>query len=184
MDWYQSIFELIDMRSFSNLWFWIALAVTWSSVSHRVLGVPWDMATRARKAARRRGPDDPETDAERDFEDMVRIATGRILFIAEQSGTLLTGFLGFVLTTLCLLGFVYRNEFAQALFLLGLPLSLVGLLSVGSARVIRDRALSGEALFLRMYRHRMITQVIGTFAIFATAMWGMLQNMSINPLSG
>ncbi|MEC7258626.1 MAG: component of SufBCD complex, partial [Pseudomonadota bacterium] len=49
MDWYSSIFELIDMRSFSNLWFWIALAVTWSTTSHWVLGVPFDMVNRARR---------------------------------------------------------------------------------------------------------------------------------------
>ncbi len=29
MDWYATVFELIDMRSFSNLWYWIALAVVW-----------------------------------------------------------------------------------------------------------------------------------------------------------
>ena len=49
MDLSQTIFELIDMRSFSNLWFWIALAVVWSSASHWVLGVPWDMALRAKR---------------------------------------------------------------------------------------------------------------------------------------
>ena len=49
MDWYQTIFELIDMRSFSNLWYWIVLAVLWSSVSHWVLGVPFDMVQRAKR---------------------------------------------------------------------------------------------------------------------------------------
>ena len=29
MDLADTIFEVIDMRSFSNLWFWIALAVVW-----------------------------------------------------------------------------------------------------------------------------------------------------------
>ncbi len=47
------IFDLIDMRSFSNLWYWIALAVTWSSTSHWVLGVPFDMVLRARRKAAR-----------------------------------------------------------------------------------------------------------------------------------
>ena len=65
MDWYGTVFELIDMRSFSNLWYWIALAVTWSSASHWVLGVPWDMAIRARKGQ--------GAQAMHDFEDMVRI---------------------------------------------------------------------------------------------------------------
>jgi len=40
--WYETIFELIDMRSFSNLWYWIVLSVLWSTMSHWVLGVPFD----------------------------------------------------------------------------------------------------------------------------------------------
>ena len=49
MNWYQMLFDLIDMRSFSNLWYWIALGVIWSSASHWVLGVPYDMINRARR---------------------------------------------------------------------------------------------------------------------------------------
>ena len=37
MAWYQTVLELIDMRSFSSLWYWIGLAVLWSSASHWVL---------------------------------------------------------------------------------------------------------------------------------------------------
>ena len=50
MDWYDTVFEVIDMRSFSNLWYWIGLAVLWSSVSHWVLGVPYDSILRAKRA--------------------------------------------------------------------------------------------------------------------------------------
>ncbi|MEM9756043.1 MAG: component of SufBCD complex, partial [Pseudomonadota bacterium] len=32
--------DVIDLRSFSNLWYWIVLAVFWSSASHWGLGVP------------------------------------------------------------------------------------------------------------------------------------------------
>ena len=83
MDWYTAVFELIDMRSFSNLWFWIALAVMWSTVNHWVLGVPYDMILRARRAKGETG---------QDFEDLVRINVNRILLIAEESGVLLVGF--------------------------------------------------------------------------------------------
>lgn len=174
MDWYESIFELIDMRSFSNLWFWIMLAVVWSSTSHWVLGVPWDMVLRARK-----GRDESSVN---DLEAMVRINTGRILYIARESGLLLSGFMSFVLTVLCLLGFVYGNEFSQAVFLLLFPLSIVGLLSLASAHVIRRDGLSGEALFKAMHRHRLMTQVVGMISIFVTAMWGMLQNLTTGAL--
>ena len=49
MDAFRAIFELIDMRSFSSLWFWILLAVTWSTASHWVIGVPYDLIQRARR---------------------------------------------------------------------------------------------------------------------------------------
>jgi len=174
LDWYGTVFELIDMRSFSNLWYWIALAVTWSSASHWVLGVPWDMAIRARTGQ--------DAEAMRDFEDMVRINTNRILFVARESGLVLSGLLAFMVTSLALLGFVYANEFAQAVFLLGVPLLLVGVLSVRTAHAIQDQALAGEALVKRIKRHRSGIQLIGMVSIFITAMWGMYQNMNANVL--
>jgi len=177
VDWYETVFELIDMRSFSNLWFWIALAVLWSSVSHWVLGVPWDMVLRSKK-------DTTNEEAVRDLEDMVRINTNRILYIVGESGVLLAGFVCFILTILFMLGFFYGMEFAQALFLLGFPMSLVVLLSLRTARAIRAQGLRGQELYKRMYRHRLITQVIGMISIFITAMWGMLQNMQIGVLGG
>ena len=174
VDWYDSVFELIDMRSFSNLWYWIILAVMWSSTSHWVLGVPWDMVMRARK-------DDTEARMQ-DLETIVRININRILLIAEESGLLLAGLTCFMLTMLMLLGFVYGNEFSQAVFLLLFPMTIVGLLSVATAHVIRRDGLSGEALYRMMHKHRVLTQVVGVISIFVTAMWGMLQNMTIGAL--
>ncbi len=174
MDVYSQIFELIDMRSFSNLWFWIMLAVLWSSTSHRVLGVPWDMVTRARK--------DETAQTHADLHAMVRINANRISHIAHQSGLLMAGFGGFILTMLALLGFYYEHEFSQSLFLLGFPMSLVGLVSVASARRILREEMEGEVLFKMMHRHRMITQVIGMVAIFVTGLWGMYQNLNTSVL--
>lgn len=85
MDWYQTLFEMIDMRSFSNLWFWIALAVMWSTASHWVLGVPFDMVLRARRYG---------GEAQADLEDIVRINVNRLLYISQVSGLWLLG-LGF-----------------------------------------------------------------------------------------
>jgi putative effector of murein hydrolase LrgA (UPF0299 family) len=175
LDWYQTLFELIDMRSFSNLWFWIVLAVIWSTASHWVLGVPYDMVVRARRFGEQ---------AQADLEDMVRINVNRTLYIAHVSGLWLLGLTCFALTALALLGFFYRVEFAQALFLLALPLSLVGLLTLSTARLIREDDTGGERLQKRLMRHRLYTQIIGMVAIFVTALWGMYQNMAIGPLGG
>lgn len=175
MDWYQTLLEMIDLRSFSNLWFWIMLAVVWSTASHWVLGVPFDMVLRARRHG---------GDAQTDLEDIVRINVNRLLYIAQTSGLWLLGLACFLLTTLGLLGFVYDIEFAQAVLMLGFPMSLVGLLSLSTARLIQLEQASGERLQRRLMRHRLYTQIIGMVAIFITALWGMYQNLSVGPLAG
>lgn len=169
-----TLFELIDMRSFSNLWFWIALAVMWSSASHWVLGVPYDMVLRARRTQDAR--------AIHDFEEMVRINVDRLLYIGRVSGLWLASITCFVLTALGLLGFVYWVEFAQAVFLLMAPMTLVGLLSLNTARLIVEEEATGEALYKRLFRHRIIVQFIGMVSIFVTAMWGMYTNLSLGAL--
>jgi hypothetical protein len=175
VDIYSSIFELIDMRSFSNLWFWIALAVMWSSASHWILGVPYDMVLRARRQGGQ---------TEQDLEDLVRINTNRILFIARVSGLWILALACFLLTALLLLGFVYHLEIAQALFLLGCPMSVVALLSLSTARLIQQEHASGEVLRKRLTRHRLYVQLTGIVSIFVTALWGMYQNLSIGVLGG
>lgn len=168
MDWSSLLFQVIDMRSFSSVWYWIVLAVLWSSVSHYVLGVPFDMITRARRH---------QGEAESDMIDLVRINVNRMLSVAHTAGLILTGFVCFALTTLALLGFYYHVEMAQAVFLLALPLSVVGAVSLSTARLIRATQPEGEALYKTLMRHRLWTQIIGMISIFVTAMYGMAQNL-------
>ncbi|MGH1579032.1 component of SufBCD complex [Planktotalea sp.] len=161
------------MRSFSNLWFWIALAVMWSTASHWVLGVPYDLVLRARRSG---------GDAVTDMEDLVRINVKRLLYIGRMSGLWLAGLSCFTLTGLALLGFVYWVEIAQAVFLLLAPMTLVGLLSLNTARLIQDEGATGEQLYKRLFRHRISIQIIGMVSIFVTAMWGMYTNLALGPL--
>ncbi|MGY3436974.1 MULTISPECIES: component of SufBCD complex [unclassified Marinovum] len=161
------------MRSFSNLWFWIALAVMWATASHWVLGVPFDMVAHARKHGGQ---------AQHDLEEVVRIYTARLLYIGGVAGLWLLGFGCFLLSGLAMLAFYYWVEFAQAVFLLVFPMSLVGLLSLSTSRLIVEQQLTGEALRKRLLRHRFYVQVIGVLSIFVTAMWGMYQNFSVQVL--
>lgn len=175
MDLTQTLFEVIDMRSFSNLWFWISLAVVWSTASHWVLGVPWDMITRARRKGGK---------FEEDVAILVRVYVDRILHVAEVSGLVLIVLVCFALTSLAVLGFGYSVEFAQALFLLACPMTVVGLLSIRSARIIAQDWPEGAALYRRLQIHRMSVQLIGMASIFLTTMWGMFQNFSFGALGG
>lgn len=167
---------MIDMRSFSNLWYWIAVAVTWSTASHWVLGVPFDMVQRAARYG---------DQAETDLVDMTRICVNRIFYVIKYAGLLLMGFMAAMLTALLMLGFLYDVQFAQAVFLIAFPLTLVGGLNVYTANIIRRDKLEGEPLHRRMARHRLYTQMIGVVSIFVTAMWGMYQNLLVvGPLGG
>lgn len=168
MDWFDTITTLIDLRSFSSVWYWIALAVLWSTASHWVLGIPFDMVSRA---ASRGGQ------AQTDLEDMTRVMTNRLLGISRVSGLWLLGLSCFILTSLAMIGFHYEIQMAQAVFLMAFPMTIVGALSLNTARLIQAHRSEGAALRKILWRHRVMVQVIGMIAIFVTAMWGMYQNI-------
>lgn len=165
--------DLIDLRSFSNLWYWIALAFTWSRTSHWILGVPWDMVQRARRMGGA---------AQQDFEVMLRVNLNRIGYISSVSGSAATAIAAALLSSLAILGFGYGVEFCQALFLIAFPLSLVGLMSLRMAHRIDTSGIAGDALHRALTWHRVRVQAIGLTSIFITAMWGMLQNLNISVL--
>ncbi len=175
MDAFATIFELIDMRSFSNLWFWIVLAVIWSTASHWVLGVPYDMVTRAKRQGGA---------ALEDLNTLVAIYVKRMLYISREAGMILVALVSFALTILAALGFFYGVEFCQALFLLMCPLVLIGMLSLRTAARIDGQGIRGEALFPVLRWHRFWIQVIGMNAILITSMWGMFQNLRLGALAG
>lgn len=173
MDLFSIIIETIDLRSFSNLWYWIALAVLWSTASHWVLGIPHDMVTRARRK---------QGQAAQDLQDAVRIQCNRILFIHEVSGPLATGFMFFLVTSLLLLGFVYGMEFAQALSLMVVPMTGVGLINLATARRLAQQDHDTEALCRRLALTRVYIQMLGGVSIFITGLVGMYQNLTIGAL--
>ncbi|MEY8802749.1 component of SufBCD complex [Leisingera sp. XS_AS12] len=170
MDLLQIIYEMIELRSFSNLWYWIALAVLWSSASHWILGVPYDMVHRA---ARKGGQ------AERDLEDITRVNVNRMLYIAEVSGPWLVALSCFLLSGLAVLGFGYLMEIAQAVFLLLFPMAIVSVITFATARRIAREAATGRVLRRRLAFCRLYIQMVGVVAIIITAFWGMYQNLTI-----
>ncbi|WP_336460193.1 component of SufBCD complex [Frigidibacter sp. MR17.24] len=193
------------MRSFSNLWYWIALAVTWSRVAHTVAGVPWDMVSRARRL---------HGQAETDLVAMLRISLNRLLYIHRTAGTLVVAVVAGLLTSTAILGFGYGLQLGQALFLIFLPLSVVGALTLRLAQLLDSdwyaeggpaqasaqaqaqaqaqahaaaNAETGDTealapMYQRLMTHRLVVQIIAMLSILLTAMWGMLQNLSLRVL--
>ena len=167
----ETAFELIDFRSFSNLWFWLVLAVAWSGASYRAVGVPHDLARRAAQG---------EPQAMVDLRALIDVTARRMIAMADAAGPWLVGIAWFVGTLLGLMGFLYRIEFAQALLLLFVPFSLVAKLNLRTAR--SAMILPDDALPNLLHRHRRIVQTMGIVSIFFTAMWGMWVNMNATVL--
>ncbi|NSX55248.1 component of SufBCD complex [Parasulfitobacter algicola] len=143
----------------------------WSVLTNWVMGVPYDMITRARRQGGQ---------PQQDFEDMVRVNVNRIFHLIGWSAYLATGFFCFVLTGLGLLGFFYGFEFAQAVFMLALPTSIVLLMTVKKAKKLHAGSFTGDDLRKQIVGLRFWIQVIGVIALFITSTWGMWYNMNHN----
>lgn len=172
MDLTKTLVDVIDARSFSNLWYWIVLAVAWSTASHYVVGVPFDMITRAKRQG---------GEAFDDLAQLVGVNTRRLIYISRVSGLAILGFWAFVMTAMLLLAFWYWIEFAQAVVLLAVPMTLVGWLTLRAAQKIEMDQPTGPDLLKRLLRHRFYTHVIGMISIFVSAMFGMYQNLYVVP---
>jgi hypothetical protein len=113
VDFFDLVTEVIDLRSFSNLWYWIVLAIMWSSLSHWTLGVPYHIVARAR-----RGDQRAVHDMQALARDQRRARPRRSPTSPPRScwGSRCSSPRGLAVT-----GWLYRVEFLQALFLLDVP---------------------------------------------------------------
>ncbi|MCC5993245.1 MAG: component of SufBCD complex [Rhodobacteraceae bacterium] len=175
MNAFENILTLIDLRSFSSIWFWIMVALFWSTVSHSVLGASYDLIVQARKSAGQ---------AQADLETLVEITVRRKLALARRVGHWVTAFVAAVLTLIFVLAFFYGLELAQAVFLLALPLTITRLMVLRLAFRVERENLRGLYLVHVLSRHRLWIQVLGVVMIFVTAVWGMLYVMSRSVLFG
>ena len=166
--WFERLTTVVNFGSFSSVWYWIALAVMWSTAAHWVLGIPFDMVSRARAMG---GAAQAELDV------LGRIMAARLANIARVSGTVSVALGSFALSALAVLGFGYGVQLAQALFCLFFPMALVGVKSAKTAQYVHENALQGADLAQALARLRLWVQVIGMVSIFLTAIWGMYQNM-------
>ena len=104
----------------------------------------------------------------------------RLLSFAETSGPVAVGLAFFLLTGLAVLGWGYRLEFCQAVFLLICPALIVLAMSVWTAGRLRAAGYGDVPTLLR--KHRTLVQLLGVVFIFVTAFWGMYQNWNVGPL--
>lgn len=170
MSLYKLMVDVIDLRSFSNLWFWVALFAIWTKAVRNGLGVPYDMVG----AAHRDGGQ-----ALHDVEVMARISTARMLAFSRGLGPWLVGLVSFAGTVLALLGFVYRSGLAQAVFFLFVPLCVLGYLSLRAALRVEAGEGQGAALLALLSDHRRSVRFLAIVAVGATILFGAYANAQL-----
>jgi len=160
---------LIDFRTFSNIWYWLAVMVIWAVATHWVIGVPFDMVVRARRQGGQ---------AAQDLDILVAINLRRLLTISGTPAVILVGIGAFVVTAAAMLGFVYGLELAQGLFCLAFPLVFVAVLTWRSCQRLALDQQTGPALIRALVRLRFWIQLIAITALFCTALLGIYVMLS------
>lgn len=165
-----TIIAIIDLDTFSSIWYWLAVAVTWAVVSHWVLGIPLDVIIRARRSA-------PE--AMDDLEALFRTHVRRFVMIEDFAGTPIVAVSAFALTVLAVAGFYYEVEFAQGVFMIGFPLTIVGAICQRACRRYIQDPPDRAHLAAELLRLRIVIQIVAVIAIFVTAFYGMYYNLAV-----
>lgn len=164
MDWTDAITRMIELNTFASIWYWLAVIVTWSIASNWLIGVPFDMLFRARKYGAAQMAD---------IEVLVDVNIRRIVEINRIFGAFITALLAFILSALAMMGFYYGWEFAQGMFILGAPLSIIVMINMRLAHQLVATPLTGRDLIRRLFIIRLWTQIVAMVTMFFTAMYGM-----------
>lgn len=161
-----SIWDLIDLGSFSSLWFWLFLGVFWARIMQAPMGIPVDLVRRAQGGS---------TNAQADLETLSGLKIHQELAISRSPARIWrAGGWAFALGLLAGLAVIYGVELAQAGFAMLLPCAVVKLLEARAARRMADvpdmDALVRAHTVLRRQVHG-----IGIAAVFLTTIFGMLR---------
>ena len=169
MDWNDLFSRILSLRTFSNLWYWMAVCVSWMVASHWIIGVPFDMIYNARRAGGQPA---------QDLSALVDINARRLQGLYDTGGMILVGLVAFMLTSMAVTGFYYGMEVAQGMFFLAAPLTIVGVLNFQKSNAFLQAPPTLEDLPKRLMNLRMVIQFIGMTAIFLSATYGMYFNLT------
>lgn len=162
--------ENLDLRSFSNLWYWIVLATVWTMASYYPLGIPFELIQRARRFG---------GEYETHVRNLVSVQSFRANLVLEKNGPMLAGAIAFLIGVLIGAGFLLGIEFAQAIAMISIPMSLVMALRLRLARAMAQQPQDFAEIYHRLLWHRRSVQMIGIVAIVATSFWGTFVNFKL-----
>lgn len=164
-DMWDVIFGAISIRSFSALWYWVAVAVFWGGALGWGLGLPYGMVAQAQRSA----PGMARLEA-------AALAQANYRAQGYMPAKVALAFAGLAMVTV--LAFFYGIELALALWFIAAPMLLIWGLGLRAAQQILGASGQGDALIAVMYRLRLYTQIIGFVFIFMNIITAFLYMLS------
>lgn len=152
--------EFINFSTFSSVWYWIFLALAWSSRTHWTLGAPFDAVVRAEKHGGR---------WEADLEAIVHANSARFNLFAGRGGPWVVAFGTFVLTGLVTASLVTSNEMVRGFTAFAVPMAIAEIGDVRLALRVHATGMRGYALRRALVWRRFMNQVTGLVSLFIAA---------------
>lgn len=188
MPQFDNLIGLLGSRSFSTIWFWLALIGMWSAAGRTVLGVPSEVLARAR-AARSEGQEGGA--GVMTLLDWLSLVLPRWQ-LGRVEGAVFLGVTSFLMTVGAMLGFRFGLEMAQALTLLMAPFWLLFWMRLRLARRLiplieatQDGRLpvpqAADGAIRAMQWHRRWVTALSVVSVATTAIWGALWTL-LHPL--
>ncbi|TJZ91595.1 hypothetical protein FA743_10890 [Paracoccus gahaiensis] len=181
MPQFDSLIGLLDSRSFTTIWYWLALIGMWSAAGRTVLGVPSEVLARARSAQDGGAGQGPAVITLLDWLSLV-LPRWRL---RPQEGAVFLGVTSFLMTSLIVLGFGFWLEMAQALVLLLGPFWVLFWMRVRLARRLLPLIAAAQdgttplaeaalSVAKSMTWHRRWVTVLSMISVALAALWGAL----------
>ena len=159
----------LNFRTFSNLWYWLAVCVSWMMACYWVAGAPLDMIHRARRHGGQ---------AAQDLDALIAVNVRRLQMFSQLDRILSVGFGTFALTSIAVSAFYYDFEVAKGLFFIAVPISFAMAVNVAATMGLAKDPPQGAALAKYLMRVRLVVQIIAMAAIFISVVYGMFFNLS------
>ncbi len=112
--------EALTENAFTNLWYWAVIVIAWINLIQYTFGIPREIFSAARKG---------DAQAQKDVLALIDINARFIISDFTKFGSLLVLMTCFVLSSFATIGFKNDIYTLQALFFIGLPIAVIGIMS-------------------------------------------------------
>ena len=154
------ISEFLDFSTFFSIWYWVFLALAWSSRTHWTLGAPFDSVVRAEKRGGR---------WEDDLDAIVHAMAARFAMFMQHGGPWVVGIAMFLLAGLVTACVVTQNEMVRGITAFAVPMMIAEFGDIRLALRIERTGLRGYDLRRALVWRRFLNQVTGLFSLILAA---------------